>query len=71
MSATENWHSLRERNNENIMRILGTLSDREQAIWQDVIKYERDNRHIHSPEYRVPLKRIIELNIRSVQSGEE
>ena len=71
MATTDEWRILRDRNQQNIMQILGELSDEEKLVFHEIIEFEQEHRHQHSPEFRAPLKRIVELNIRGATIGEE
>jgi hypothetical protein len=68
MSSTHDWKTLRERNQENTVAILSTLTAEEQLIFKEMISFEQQNRHINTPEYRRPIKKIIELSVRDSQS---
>lgn len=70
MTPTQDWKMLRERNKENTVAILSNLTAEEQLIFQEVISFEQQNRHVNSPDYRKPIKKIIELSVRDSQSQE-
>ena len=61
----ENWKELREKNQENIVAVLGQLSAEEQLIFQQVIDFELENRHLHAPPYKEAIKKIVEQNTRN------
>jgi hypothetical protein len=58
------WQELRQRNQGNIVAVMSRLRPEEQLIFQQVLQFELENRHINSPQYKEPIKTIFEQNIR-------
>ena len=46
------WQELRQRNQKNIIAVMGRLRPEEQLIFQQVLQFELENRHINSPQYK-------------------
>jgi hypothetical protein len=64
------WDELKIRNQNNMTKVLSGLNPQEQVIFQQVIDFELENRHIHDGgalRYKVPMKKIVEQNIRQDQ----
>ena len=61
----QDWKELREKNEENIVAVLSQLSAEEQLIFQQVIDFELENRHLHMPPYKEAIRKIVEQNTRS------
>lgn len=58
------WSELKQKNEANIVEVLSQLTPAEQLIFQQVVDYEVQNRHLHNPPYKDQLKQIVERAVR-------
>ena len=61
--STDSWRILRQKNNDNIISILEELTSEEQVLFNQVVSFEQDNRHLLSPSFKLELKKYVEQAI--------
>lgn len=58
------WNELKSQNQQNMAKVLGEMSPEERIIFDRVIKFELENRHLQTPRFRPDVRTIVEQAIR-------